>query len=178
MTTDTTTSSSVDRLRWVFALAVTVLVIGLIATGWATMRHRSPDAGIPDWMAFIVVVAFGVALGFVVRYWRRRPILPGRDDDYASTIALRIATAALPSLIGFGMYLASGTWWAHLLGSALSFGWLSWAVPSDADFERHQRLAIGPPPMPPDEAWGAAGPEEVAPWEDEHGGHGHGLVDF
>ncbi len=178
MTTEHASASVIDRLRWVFAIAVTVLVSGLIVTGWTTARHRSPDAGIPDWMALLIVIAVGIAFGFVVRYWRRRPILPGRPDDYASTIALRIATASVPSLMGLGMYLASGSWWPHLIGTVTSLALLTWALPSEADLDRHHRLAIGPPPMPPDEAWGAADPDEPAPWDDEHGGHGHGLVDF
>ncbi|MDX1449915.1 MAG: hypothetical protein R3246_12720 [Acidimicrobiia bacterium] len=168
----------VDRLRWVYAAAVTLLAVALIASGWATVRHRSPDGGLPDWMGMLVIAAVGIVFGFVVRYWRRRPILPGREEDYAATIALRIGTAAVPSLAGLGLYLATGTWWVHFAGSVMSLVWLLWAVPSDRDYERHQRLAVGPPPMPPQEAWGAADPDEPAPWDDEHGGHGHGLVDF
>ncbi len=173
MSTDRLPGSALDRLRWLYAGLVTgaaalVFVSALLA--------GDIDGGAPWWLGVVVTVGVGVVVLFVVRYYRRRPLEAAGARDYATTVLFRGSAAFVPALAGFAMSLATGEWWVSLVGAALALVGLAWAVPSQADYERHRGLATDVDPHPPAEVWGDTPPDYVAPWDAEPG-HGHGLHD-
>ncbi len=173
MSVDRLPDPAIDRLRWAYALLVTVSLS--LAFG-AALVAGDADGGAPAWLGITIAVAAGVVVAFVVRYYRRRPLEEPGVRDYAVTVLFRGGAGLLPALVGFGMSLATGEWWVGLIGTAFTIAALSWAVPSQTDYRRHRGLAVDVDPHPPDEVWGDTPPDYVAPWEDEPG-HGHGLRD-
>ncbi|MDH3470826.1 MAG: hypothetical protein OEM94_05875, partial [Acidimicrobiia bacterium] len=131
--------------------------------------------GIPVWVALPPVLAVGAIILFSVRYWRRRPIMPDHFADYAKTARFRAGLSLLPAAAGLLMTVLSGEWWIAAVGAVIGFASLAVAPTSDADYQRHVDLFVAVGEMPPEEKWGEAAPDEVTPWDDEHGGHGHGM---
>ncbi len=173
MTVDQLPARAVDRLRWVYAALVTASAALVFA---AALVAGDVDGGAPGWLGAVVTAAVGVIVLFVVRYYRRRPLEEAGVRDYAVTVLFRAGAAVVPVVVGFGLSLASGEWWVTPIGAAFAVAGLGWAVPSQADYERHRGLAVDIDPHPPDEVWGDVPPGYVAPWEAEPG-HGHGLHD-
>lgn len=145
------------------------LVLGILLT------QADQSGGIPAWVATAPVAIVAVIALLAVRYWRRRPIAPGDWRTYAQTARFRIALALTPAVTGliFAQLAAEG--WIAAVGGIASLAALTMAPTSEADYERHQALYVEEGEMPAEEKWGEAGPNEVAPWDDEHGDHGHGL---
>lgn len=165
-----------DQLRrlQVFHGAAAALSLGPLVAG-ILLTQVDQSGGIPAWVAVIPVLLVGAIALLAVRYWRRRPIAPGDWDAYAQTARFRIAMALTPAVNGLLFAQLASAGWIAAAGSLLSLAALAMAPTSEADYERHQALYVEQGEVPADELWGAAGPDEVAPWEDEHGGHGHGL---
>ncbi len=151
-----------------------VIALALIPIGGAVATARDDDI-VPAWIGIIVVAIIAVIAGFVTRYWRRRPVEPGHVADYASTALFRIGLGIDPALVALLFAWLAANGWVQVIGSLASLVVLSMAQTSENDYLRHQELAIAEAEMPPEEAWGSADPAEMAPWEDEHGDHGHGL---
>ncbi len=163
---------TIDILQWIYALVLAVCFLLVIAAGVLT-RDSSGDAPLPLWLGLLIVLAVAVPAGFTVRYYRRRPLLREGGRDYTVTLLFQIGMAASPAIVGFVFALLTESVWVQALGVLLALPGLISAVPSRSDYQRHRDLAEELGPMPPDEKWGEAGPEEVAPWDDEHGEHGH-----
>lgn len=165
-----------DQLRRLQIIhgAAAALSLGLLVAG-ILLAQVDQSGGIPAWVAVVPVVIVAVVALLAVRYWRRRPIPPGDWDTYAQTARFRIALALTPAVTGliFAQLAAEG--WIAALGGVFSLVALAIAPTSEADYGRHQGLYLEEGEMPAEEKWGEAGPDEVAPWEDEHGDHGHGL---
>ena len=161
------------RLQMIHGAAA-VLSLGPLVVG-ILLTQADQSGGIPAWVAVAPVVIVAIIALLAVRYWRRRPIQPGDWESYAQTARLRIALALTPAVTGliFAQLAAEG--WIATVGSVFSLAALAIAPTSEADYERHQALYVEEGEMPPEEKWGEAGPDEVTPWEDEHGEHGHGL---
>jgi hypothetical protein len=151
------------------ALSLGPLVAGILLT------QVDQSGGIPGWVAVVPVVIVAIVALLAVRYWRRRPIPPGDWDTYAQTARFRIAVALTPAVTGLLFAPLAAEGWIAAVGSLFSLVALAVAPTSEADYERHQELYLEQGEIPADEMWGAAGPDEVAPWDDEHGDHGHGL---
>lgn len=152
----------------VFAAVLPLFVVGLVVA-------NANNNGIPAWVALPPVLAVGAIIALSVRYWRRRPIVPGSFTDYAKTARFRQGLSLLPVLTGDVMGALSGDWWIAAIGAVLSAATLAIAPTSNADYIRHSELFVAVGEMPPEEKWGEAAPDEVTPWDDEHGGHGHGM---
>lgn len=155
--------------------AYAAIVAGVIAVVVAT--PGVVDAGgIPAWYGWALVVMFAVWSIPTTLYWRIRPIAHGRVHDYRATIVVRMGVAVIPFLIGVVFYALGGGWGVVVAGGLAALIGLMASVPSSADYTRHRQLWDEPPPMPADHVWGAAGPDDLAPWEDPDD-HGHALFD-
>ncbi len=170
MTTDQLPAPALDRLRWAYATAVLFAVALLFGAAVASREGGS----LPTWLAMAGVLVVAVPVLFVVRYYLRRPLERRGARDYAVTVLFRATAALAPAVAGFVLAVASGDWPVALLGTLFALTGLAWTVPSQADYGRHRALAIAIDPHPPDEVWGDTPPGYIPPWEDEHGGHGHG----
>ena len=164
-------TTDLRRLQIIYGAAI-VLSLGPLVAGIAlTLADQS--GGIPAWVALPPVLIVGAIALLAVRYWRRRPIPPGDWGAYAQTARFRIAIALIPAVVGliFAQLAAEG--WIATVGGVLSLAALAAAPTSETDYQRHQELYVEEGELPAEEKWGAAGPDEVAPWDDEHGEHGH-----
>ncbi len=168
-------TAGIERLRWVYAGLVGAAAVLLFVA--AVLDAEDVGGGLPAWFSALVLVAIAVPEWFVIRYFRRRPHEEPGLATYAKTVLFRAGVAMTPAVAGFALFLASGSWLVQLLGVALAVPGLAWSAPSVQDYARHRRLATEIAPPPPKEMWGNTPPGYVAPWEDEHGGHGHGLTD-
>ena len=149
------------------AFAVTVPMVAVIA---------GPRTGtVPAWLGAAIVALVGLAAIVTVYFWRIRPIAPGAVNDYAKTVGLRVAIAVLPAAAGLAFSFVTGSWTVPLLGILLAVPGLIATVPSPADFDRHVELWFEVGDMPKDGVWGTADPHGIPPWEDQDGGHGHGI---
>ena len=164
----------IQHLQWVHGVGLAAC-LALIAIATAITRDSDVDT-VPVWFALLIVAVAGVPIAFTVRYYRRRPLEREGNRDYTITVLFRVGIALMPAVVAIVLAGISGSLLPQLLGSAISLVLLAWTVPSEGDYRRHRALAEEVGPIPPDEKWGEAGPDEVAPWDDEHGGHGHGLT--
>ncbi len=163
----------IERLRWVYAAFVAgVAALVFVA---AVLAISGVGGDVPAWLGLAVVAVVAVIGWFVIRYFRLRPHEDPGVRAYAPTVLLRAGVAVTPAAVGFLLFLATGNWAVQLVGALLTLPGLAWSAPSAADYARHRRLAIDVEPPPPDEVWGNTPPGYTPPWEDEHGGHGHGL---
>jgi len=167
----------VDRVpRFLFLqVAFAAVVAALIATVVAT-SGISVDGSLPAWYGWGLVALTAIWAVPTTLFWRIRPIAHGKVHDYRATIAVRVAVAILPALVGIVFFSFSGSWGVLVLGALAAMVGLAASMPSSADFVRHRELWDHSAPMPADHVWGSAHPEELAPWEDPDD-HGHGLFD-
>lgn len=156
--------------------AAAALSLGPLVAGVA-LSFVDQSGGIPAWVGLAPVVIVGIVALLAVRWWRRRPIAPGHWGEYAKTARFRIGLALTPAVTGLVFAQLAAEGWIAAVGGLFSLTAL-WITPtSTADYERHQALYLEKGEMPAEERWGEAGPDETAPWEDEHGSHGHGIGD-
>ncbi len=164
----------IARLQWVHSFAWLATAAAVFAAG--IMEGEDGGGDLDVWFGLAVVAVPGLGVLFVVRYYRRRPLEEAGLAPYATTVLFRTVMSAALAGLGLVLAVATGSWWVALLGGALASLGLSWSLPTPRDYARHRGLAVDSGPPLPDELWGAAPTDELAPWEDEHG-HGHGLVD-
>ncbi len=165
----------IARLQWVHSAAWLATAAALFGAGVIDGRDGGGDVSV--WFALAVVAVTGAIALFVVRYYRRRPLEEAGLRPYAVTVLFRTGASLVPAALGLALGVAAGSWWVTLFGASLAGLGLLWSLPTATDYSRHRGLAVDTGPPLPKELWGAAPPEEVAPWDDEHG-HGHGLVDY
>jgi hypothetical protein len=110
------------------ALTVAAALVGA-ADGWPVLGP------------IVVTIAGGIALG-AIGWLRQRPIAPGDDETYRSTVLSRLAIAETVGLFGVVLAIAVGPWWLALIGSAFSLGGLALSWPSATDQERHELLYL------------------------------------
>jgi len=110
------------------ALTVAAALVGA-ADGWPVLGP------------IVVTAAGGIALG-AIGWLRQRPIAPGDDETYRSTVLSRLAIAETVGLFGVVLAIAVGPWWLALIGSAFSLGGLALSWPSATDQERHELLYL------------------------------------
>ncbi len=166
----------IERLRWAYSAAWVSIAAALFVAAVIDGNDRGGE--LSWWFGVAVVGAIGAFVLFVVRYYRHRPLQDARFRAYAATVLFRTGASLVPAALGLVFAIATGRWWVALVGVAIAGAGLAWSAPGEKDYARHRGLATEVPPMPSDGTWGAAPDGEAAPWEDERGGHGHGLVDY
>ena len=169
-------SRGIARLQWVHSAAW--LATAFIPFAAGIFDGRDDGGRLSIWLGLAAVLAPGAIVLFVVRYYRHRPLEEPRLAPYATTVLFRTGASLVPATLGLAFGLATGSWWVALAGAAVAALGLTWSLPTATDYARHRGLAVDTGPPVAAEIFGAAAPDEPAPWEDEHGGHGHGIVDY
>lgn len=90
----------------------------------------------------IVLAVVGTGAVVAITWLRQRPIAPGDEQAYRSTVLSRLAIVEAIGLFGFGLAIAVGPWWLALIGSVISLAALALSWPSPADQERHELLYL------------------------------------
>ena len=157
----------IQQLQWLHLLAVGVCIALIAVAAWIT---KDSDAdSVPVWLGYAAVGIAAIVSGFTVRYYLRRPLEREGSGDYTVTVAFRVGLALIPSLVAFVFTLLAASVPIQLVGAVTSGLLLAWTFPSEADYRHHRALAQEIGPIPPDEKWGEAEEDEIAPWENEHG---------
>jgi hypothetical protein len=89
-----------------------------------------------------VIGGVGAAALVAIGWLRQRPIAPGDDQTYRTTVFSRLAIVEAIGLLGIVLAIAVGPWWLALIGSAFSLVALALSWPSSADQERHELLYL------------------------------------
>lgn len=160
------------KLGWIgwFVPAAT-LVITLVVDGGSA----SPGTGLLV-VSVAAVVALAVGAWFTSGWLSQRPIAPGDFASYRRVFTSQLTWSVAVAVIGLALTGVTGSAWPGLAGALGSAVILAGTFPSAKRLAKHNMLFEEAGPMPvidPD----APPPEGPAPWEDEHGGHGHGLHD-
>ena len=116
---------------WVPVLGVLVAVaaVGDAGEGWTVAGP-------------VIVGGIGLASLAAIFWLRQRPIAPGDDTAYRTTLLSRLALVETAGLIGFALAIAVGPWWLVVVGAVPSLVGLWWSWPSPADRERHELLYL------------------------------------
>jgi hypothetical protein len=162
--------------------AITLLQIGyaallllVVAAPFIAASFEVEPSQAPAWLPMVIVLAVGAFSIFTVLFQRIRPVAPGSVRGYRKVIARRVWYSVIPALVGIILYAVSGHWSAVLLGAIATLACIAFAFPSQDDFMRHQEIWNERLPVPPTKVWGTADPDDIPPWEDPDGGHGHGY---
>jgi hypothetical protein len=155
--------------------AFAVLVVAVVALPFAMTALDVERSAAPQWLPAVIVVATGIFSIVAVFFQRIRPVAPGSVRAYRRVVGKRAWYSVLPAVFGAILYVASGHWSAILLGAVLSLPGLLFSLPRQDDFIRHQEIWNERLPLPPSRVWGTAKADDIPPWEDPDGGHGHGF---
>jgi hypothetical protein len=119
----------------------------------------------------IIIVGAGV-LSLVAVFWQlNRPIAD--PSQYRRAVAIRIVVAAVAPAVGLVATALTGEAWPAAVGFVAGLPALLVALPSAKGRERQLALATEGGDVPESDVWGSADEDEEAPWDPEHGQHGH-----
>ena len=110
------------------ALVVVAALIGA-SEGWPVLGS-----------VLLSVVGLVVLVG--IGWLRQRPIAPGDDSTYGTTVLTKLALMEGVGLVGFALAISAGPWWLAIVGALYSLAGLRLAWPSPTDQERHELLYL------------------------------------
>ncbi|NNL98329.1 MAG: hypothetical protein HKO63_09010 [Acidimicrobiia bacterium] len=118
-------------LAWIPLVVVLVVVAAVIdaSGGWPVL-----GSALTSLIGLVALTGIG--------WLRQRPIAPGDDTTYATTVLIKLALMGAAGLVGFALAISVGPWWLSVVGAALSLAGLRLAWPSPADQERHELLYL------------------------------------